>query len=196
MYVKDEFTMKRWIEKYAAFLKRHIRTKFVAFNVLIAIALLFVLTMSLFSIAAYRQPTDLKQKTGVVCKFHHYDKKWYDDIFGYSTGPYFSVRFEDASYFEATGICYENIDRTLFEGIKVGEEITITYFEKIGGPRKICAIEYKGESYLSLDDVLIEFSRSENVVHTVASSAVVISISVAVVLFIINYKRNRAKYIS
>lgn len=196
MHVKDEFTMKRWIEKYCAFLKRHIRTKFAAFNVLIAIALLFVLTMSLISIAAYRQPTDLKQQTGVVCKFHQYDKKWYDDIFGYSDGPYFSVRFEDDSYFEATGICYENIDRTLFEEIKVGEEITITYFEKIGGRRKICAIEYKGESYLSLDDVLIEFSRSGNVVHTVASSAVVISISVAVVLFIINYKRNRAKYIS
>ncbi len=167
------------------------KNRFVAFNVLIAIALLFVLVISLIFIFSYQQPTGLKQQTGVVSKFDQYDEKWYDNIFGNSKGSYFNVRFEDNSYFEATGICYENIDRELFEKIQVGEEITITYFEKSGGLRKICAIEYKGETYLSLDDVLNEYTQSEQVAHIVGPMIIALSMLAGTILFIINYKKHR-----
>ena len=169
------------------------KNRFAAFNILIAIALLFVLVLSLIFTFAYKQPTELKQQTGVVSKFNQYDEKWYDNIFGNSKGSYFDVRFEDNSYFEATGICYDNINRRLFEDLQIGEEITITYFEKSGGLRKICSIDYNGETYLSLDDVLNEYSQNEKVAHIVGPTIMALSISVGVVLFIVNYKKNRGK---
>ena len=167
------------------------KNRFAAFNVLIAIALLFVIVISLIFTFAYQPPTDLKRQTGVVSKFNQYDDKWYDHIFGNSKGSYFNVRFEDDAYFEATGICYENIDRELFEKIQVGEEITVIYFEKGGGLKKICAIEYMGKTYLSLDRVLNEYTQSEQVAHIVGPTIMALSISVGAVLFIVNYKKNR-----
>ena len=80
------------------------KNRFIVFNVLIAIALLFVLVISLIFTFSYQQPTDLKQQTGVVSKFNQYDEKWYDNIFGNTKGSYFDVRFEDDSYFEATSV--------------------------------------------------------------------------------------------
>ena len=169
------------------------KNRFAAFNILIAIALLFVLVLSSIFTFTYQQPTGLKQQTGIVSKFNQYDEKWYDNIFGNSKGSYFDVRFEDNSYFEATGICYDKIDRRLFEELQIGEEITITYFEKNGGLRKICALEYNGETYLSLNDVLNEYNKNEKTAHIVGPTIMVLSISVGVVLFIVNYKKNRRK---
>ena len=168
------------------------KNKFMAFNVLIASVLLFVLVSTLILTFAYPQPTDLKQQTGVISKFNQYDEKWYDKIFG-TTGSYFDVRFEDDSYFEATGICYDNIDRRLFEELQIGEELTITYFEKSGGLRKICALEYNGETYLSFNDVLNEYSKNEKIAHIVGPTIMALSISVGALLFVVNYKKNRGK---
>ena len=169
------------------------KNRFTAFNILIAIALLVVLALSLIFTFAYKQPTGLKQQTGVVLKFDQYDEKWYDNIFENSKGSYFNVRLEDNSYFEATGICYDNIDRRLFENLQKGEEITITYFEKSAGLRKICALEYNGETYLTLSDVLNEYSKNERIAHIVGPTIMVLSISVGALLFIVNYKKNRGK---
>jgi len=169
------------------------KNRFVAFNILIAIVLLFVLVISLIITFAYQQPTNLKQQTGVVSKLNQYDEKWYDTIFGNSKGSYFCVRFEDHSYFEATGICYDNIDRRLFEELQIGEELTITYFEKSGGLRKICALEYDGETYLSLNDVLHAYSKNEKTAHIVGPTIMALSISVGALLFVVNYKKNRGK---
>lgn len=169
------------------------KNRFAAFNILIAIALLLVLVLSLIFTFAYQQPTGLKQQTGLISKFNQYDEKWYDNIFGNSKGSYFDVWFEDNSYFEATGICYDNIDRRLFENLQIGEKITITYFEKSGGLRKICAIEYNGETYLSLNDVLNEYSQNEKVAHIVGPTIIALSISLGTILFIVNHKKNRGK---
>ena len=169
------------------------KNRFVAFNILIAIALLFVLVLSLIFTFTYQQPTGLKQQTGIVSKFSQYDEKWYDNIFGGSKGSYFNVRLEDNSFFEATGICYYNIDRRLFEELQIGKELTITYFEKIGGLRKICALEYSGETYLSFNDVLNEYSKNEKTVHIVGPTIMALSISVGALLFVVNYKKNRGK---
>ena len=169
------------------------KNRFVAFNILIAIALLFVLVLSLIFTFTYQQPTGLKQQTGIVSKFNQYDEKWYDNIFGNSKGSYFDVRFEDNSCFEATGICYDNIDRRLFEELQIGKELTITYFEKSDGLRKICALEYNGETYLSLNDVLNEYSKNEKNAHIVGPTIMALSISVGALLFVVNYKKNRGK---
>ena len=169
------------------------KNRFAAFNIFIAIALLLVLVLSLIFTFAHEQPTELKQHTGVVSKFNQYDEKWYDNIFGNSKGSYFDVRLEDKSYFEATGICYDKIDRSLFEDLQIGEEITITYLETSGGLRKIYALAYNGETYLSLNDVLNEYSKNEKVAHIVGPTIMALSISVGAVLLVINYKKNRRK---
>ena len=169
------------------------KNRFVAFNILIAIALLLVLAIGLMCTFSFQQPKELEQQTGVVAKFNQYDEKWYDNIFGNSKGSYFDVRFEDNSYFEATGICYDNIDRRLFADLQIGKEITITYFEKSGGLRKICALEYNGETYLSLNDVLNEYSKNEKTAHIVGPTIMALSISVGALLFVVNYKKNRGK---
>ena len=169
------------------------KNRFVAFNILIAIALLLVLAIGLICTFSFQQPKELKHQTGVVAKFNQYDEKWYDNIFGKSKGSYFDVRFEDNSYFEATGICYDNIDRRLFEELQIGKELTITYFEKSGGLRKICALEYNGETYLSRNDVLNEYSKNEKTAHIVGSTIMALSISVGALLLVVNYKKNRGK---
>ena len=169
------------------------KNRFVAFNILIAIALLLVLTIGLMCTFSFQQPKELKHQTGVVAKFNQYDEKWYDNIFGNSKGSYFDVRFEDNSYFEATVICYDNIDRRLFEELQIGKELTITYFEKSGGLRKICALEYNGETYLSRNDVLNEYSKNEKTAHIVGSTIMALSISVGALLLVVNYKKNRGK---
>lgn len=169
------------------------KNRLIAFHILITIALLFVLTISFLYTFAYQQPTGLKQQTGNVLRFDQYDEKWYDSILGDSTGSYFRVGLEGDSYYEATGICYDQIDRNLFENLYVGENITITYFEKSGGLRKICALEYNGETYLSLDDVLNEYDQNEKIAHIVGPTIVVLAISAGAILFIINCKKNRGK---
>ena len=169
------------------------KSRFFLFNFLIVIAVLLVFAISLNLTFAYEQPTELKTQTGIVSKLDQYDEKWYDHIFGNSIGSYFYVWLEDDSFFEATGICYDNIDRRLFENLQTGEEITITYFEKGGGQRGICAIECSGETYLSLDDVLNEYRQNEKVAHIVGPAMIVLSISIGAVLFTVNYKKNRGK---
>ena len=169
------------------------KNRFAAFNILIAIALLFALMIGFVFTFAYRPPTDLKQQTGVISKFNQRDEKWYDNIFGNSKGSYFSVRFEDDDYFEATGICYENIDRALFEKIQVGKEITVTYFKINGGLKKIYAIQYMGKTYLSLDSVLNEYTQNEQVAHIVGPIIIALSMLAGTILFIINYKKHRGK---
>lgn len=169
------------------------KNRFAAFNILISIAMLFVLVLSLIFTFSYQQPMELKQQTGIVSKFNQYDEKWYDNIWGNSKGSYFDVRFEDNSYFEATGICYDNIDRRLFEELQIGKELTITYFEKSGELRKICALEYNGETYLSLNDVLNEYNKNEKTAHIVGPTIMALSISVGALLFVVNYKKNRGK---
>lgn len=164
--------------------------RYFAVNILILI-LCFALVATGFAFIFLSQcPTDLKQQTGYIMRFNQYDEKWYDWFLGSSNGSCFNVRLGDDSYYEATGICYDNIHRSLFEKLRVGESITITYFEKSGGVRKICAVEYMGETYLSLDDVLNEFDREEKIDHLIGMIIIAFSLLVGIILFIINTKKN------
>lgn len=142
---------------------------------------------------AYQQPTGLQHQTGNILSFHQYNEKWYDHLLGSSKGSYFNVKLEDGSFYEATGICYDNIDRKLFENLQIGKSITITYFEKSGGLRKICALEYNGKTYLLLDNVLNEYYQNEKHAHIVGPIMIALSISSGIILFIINYRKNWGK---
>ena len=164
--------------------------RFLSYNVLITMACLLAITISLMLTFAYQQPTGLEQQTGKVLSFNQHDEKWYDAFFDSSAGSYFHIWLEDGSYYEATGICYDNIDRKLFENLHVGESITITYVEKSGGLRKIYALEYNGKTYLLLDDVLSEFSQNEKIVHIFGPIMIALSISVGIILVIVNYRKN------
>ena len=167
-----------------------VKSKFAAFNIILVIVLLFALVVPIAYMFGYQVPTDLTTQTGTVSRFYQHDAKWYDNIFSNTKGSYWEVRFEDGSYFEATGIAYEQIDRKLFEELDRGQELTVTYFEKPGGVRKICAIAYKGETYLSSEAVLAAYEQRETRAHIIAPIAIAVLLAVGASLFIINYKKN------
>ena len=167
------------------------KKRFLAINRLITIGCLLAILLSLMLTFAYQQPTGLEQQTGKVLSFNQRDEKWYDAFFDRSAGSYFHIWLEDGSYYEATGICYDNIDRELFENIQVGGNITVTYFKKFGERRKICALEYNGKTYLLLDDILREYSQNEKVAHIVGPTIIVLFMSVGIILFVVNYKKNK-----
>ena len=166
------------------------KKRFLAINRLITIGCLWAILLSLMLTFAYQQPTGLEQQTGKVLSFNQRDEKWYDAFFDRSAGSYFNVELEDGSFYEATGICYDNIDRELFEDVQVGGNITVTYFKKFGERRKICALEYNGKTYLLLDDVFNEYSQNEKTVHIVGPTMIVLFMSVGIILFVANYKKN------
>ncbi len=138
-------------------------------NALIILFALCFFVVGLVGFFSYEEPTNLKEQTGNVAKIQQYDEKWYDFIFGGSSGSYFRVTLADGAFFEATGICYDNIDRGLFEDLKVGDEITITYEGKFGRPNRIYAIEYNGLDYSSLESVLLEFRKNRKIWKTVGA---------------------------
>ncbi len=133
--------------------------------IIVAVLALGLVFLGLIMTFAYQQPTDLIQTTGIVKEYRCYEEKWYDDFLGNSKGTYFSIRFEDGSYFEATGICHDLIDHSLLEDLQVGEEITLTHDPVSGGLEKIYAIEHNGKKYLSTDDVFESFAEARKWAH-------------------------------
>ena len=164
--------------------------RFLSYNVLITMACLLAITISLMLTFAYQQPAGLEHQTGKVLSFNQRDEKWYDAFFDRSAGSYFHIWLEDGSYYEVTGICYDNINRELFDDVQVGGSIAVTYFEKSGGLRKIYALEYNGKTYLLLDDVLSEFSQNEKTAHIVGPTMLVLSVLAGIILFVVNYRKN------
>lgn len=167
--------------------------KYISNNILIIVLTFVFVILGLVGSFAYELPTDLTEITGFIQSYNQRDGKWYDNIFGGSKGSYFNVRLEDDSFFEATGICYDNIDRNLFKKLKIGEEITITYNNESGRPDRIFAIKYQDIDYLMLDDSLNGYKQTAKIMHVVGPIMCGFSILSGVVLLMINYKKNRGK---
>ena len=170
--------------------------KYNGINLLITIGLIFVfLVLGLIHSISDSNPlnsdTVPESRTGVISKYYQYDEQWYDDLLNSTNGSYFAVRLEDDSYFEATGAIYDQIDKKLFEEIREDEEITVTYFRKDGGIRKICAIEYKGQTYLSLEEVLDIYEELENSNRNLEKIIFIISVTTAILLYLVNYVKYR-----
>ncbi len=154
-------------------------------NILIIVLTLALVACGVLLMFTYEVPTDLEVKTGVVSEFETYEDTWWDVIFGYTQPSSFRVWFEDDSFFEATGICYDNIDQSLFEQLQKGDEITITYSDK-----RIYAIEYDGVNYLSLNDVSDDFEKNAGYARIGGPIIIALSILIGAILIAINYKKH------
>ena len=166
-------------------------------NVLIIFMIVVFVAVCLIVTFSYGAPESLDEVTGTIAEFNQRDDKWSDSFTNNSA--YLNVTLEDGSFFVANGIAYDHIDRTLFERLRIGAEIKITYENGgfFSGPNKIYAIEYDGEIYLSLDEVLIEYEKdakdSRVIGLAIAGGFIVIS---GFGLFVFNYtiqKKNTKK---
>lgn len=150
--------------------------------------------IGLFIGLTYRRPKNLQEATGNIASFKKRDKEWYDYIGG-STGNFFNVTFEDGTFFEAKGIAYNNIDRELFEKIRIGEEIKITYSSGFFRPNRIYAIEYNGINYLRSNDVLAQYENEYKDCLIIGIIIIVLSVVTGGVgLFIVNYKYKKKRF--
>ena len=168
------------------------KSKFARFNVLILISLFIIITLCLCLIFMGGYPSKIKTRTGIISKYDHYEKKWYDDYLPGTTYSYFNIEFEDGIFFQATGISYDNIDKELFDNLLIGEEITITYF-KDNNKKMMCSIKFKDKTYLDLKKVMQEYKENEKFSLILWPSVIVATFFIAIILFIINYIRNYKK---
>lgn len=168
----------------------------IACNIAISMIVVICIIIGVCEILAYMPPKNLKESTGTIAEFQQQDEEWYDFIIGggHSTGNYFNITFEDGTYFQSTGISYENINRELFEKITVGEEIKITYDSSWNRPNRIYAIEYNGVNYLPIDDVLAGYEDTAKSMNIVGAITISLSIVIGGIgLFIANYKYRKRK---
>ncbi len=170
--------------------------KFVRFNIIITIALFFLLIVGFIFTFSYQLPSESKFKTvtGTVEDFKQRDGKWYDFILGNHSYSYFKIWLADDYFFEATGINYDNIDRNLYEVIEKGKEITIGYIDNgWSAPNDIISIEYGGKSYLNSADVIEDYKNHDKTMKIVGPCIIGVSTLSATVLYVLNYKKQKPK---
>ena len=158
--------------------------------ILIIVVSLFCALPGFLFAFGYEVPNELNTVTGTIAEFRQRDGKWYDNLFSSPTGSYLKLEFENGSFFEATGINYDCIDSVLFENLQIGEEITVTYHDRRGGPNRIYGICYQGEDYLLLESVIDEYEQNNNELHVMGSVILFLSLAIGAVSLVINYKRN------
>ena len=154
-------------------------------NILIVVLTLALVSCGVLLMFTYKVPTKLEVKTGIVSEFEFREDTWWDVIFGYTQPSSFSVWFEDDSFFEATGICCDNIDQSLFEKLQKGDEITITYSDN-----RIYGIEYDGTDYLSIDNVTADFEKNAGYAHIGGPIIIVLSLMIGAILITVNYRKH------
>lgn len=170
------------------------KNKFALFNILITFGLVLVVLISVFAMTSYRFPDDkdLKTTTGTIEKFSHHEKKWYDYIFRTNDTDSFRIWLRDGTYYEATGINYDNIDKSLYDKIYVGGTITITYNDKGEfSPNDIVSITYGGVCYLSLQEVRREYQNTDKGMKIFGIIAICVSVAAALLLYALNVKKNK-----
>ena len=154
-------------------------------NILIIVLTLALVVCGILLTFTYKVPTELEVKTGIVSEFEFREDTWWDVIFGYTQPSSFRVWFEDDSFFEATGICYDNIDHSFFEKLQKGDEITITYSDN-----RIYAIEYDGNHYLSLGSVSADFEKNAGYARIGGPIIIVLSLMIGAILITVNYRKH------
>ena len=172
------------------------KNKFLGFNILITSIWILLLIIGFWMTVAYELPdrSEIKTATGIVSDFKQRDGKWYDYLFGGGKHTYFNIWLSDDSFYEATGINYDNIDRKLYETIRKGEEITISYIDNgWTSPNDIVSIEYDGISYLKLTDVIEDYEKTNKSMKIVGFCVIGVTSLSAIGLYILNYKKNKVK---
>ncbi len=169
-------------------------SKYIRINILITVLYIFLLIIGIIGIFAYKVPKaeDIKTTTGIIFEFKQRDGKWYDVVFGGATDKYFNITLNDDTFYEATGIYYDNIDRTLFDLISNGDEITIRYINNgWSAPNTIISITYKDVCYLEVNDVLEDFGENDLIAKAISPVFIVIITIATGVLYYLNYRTNK-----
>ena len=172
--------------------------KYLAINCLIVCVAILIIIVASMIIIVHSRSINLQEKTGIVSEFKNREKTWMDDIPPYSADnpPYFRLKLNDGSLFEAHGLAYNSIDDELYGNLSVGDEITIIYNDKPWGEGvdTLYDIKYKGKTYLSIDDTLVDTSQDAKTATIVCSVVICVTVIGAVCLFVLNYKKNKHKY--
>jgi hypothetical protein len=177
---------------------RKVKGKFFQVNILITVALLCFLAVGLLFTFAYDSPKqgEVKTATGTVEKFKWREDEWYDYLFGGSASPYFRLWLTDDSFYEATGMYYDNVDKALYEILQSGEEITVGYIDNGWvSPNDLVSIEYKGVCYLRFTDILEDFEKSNKTGKIVGLYIIGVACVFATAFYILNFKKNSGRAI-
>ena len=157
-------------------------------NLIIGICVFLTLVLGLIGTFAYSDvDKNVYKLTDVVESYEHREKRWSDYIGNNSGTPYFHIDLAEKGFFKATGIAYDNIDKTLFLALQTGKEITIIYNDS----RYILGIEYDGITYLDYDAVVAEFDSYAKISMVIGPIAMIITIVAGVVVWYFNFKKNK-----
>ena len=166
-------------------------TKFAAFNILIGMFSVLLLLVSVLMLTSYRPPKRLREKTGNVAAIEWQDEHWTDDLFGGASSAGFTLRLQDGSLYQATGILFDNIDRSIMSEVAYGAEITIIYNDEKGRPDKLYNIDKGGKTYQSIDACLRELEKERKIFESVGWCVIVGTPILAGVLGYVKYRKNK-----
>lgn len=167
--------------------------RFAVFNIVIISIYIVLLTALILCMCLKSPDVQLKTKTGTVSKYT--DNKA-DDFLSVITAakPYFNVQFTDGSSYAASGSHYEDIDKTLFSELAVGDTLTVIYAKAdVGSTHPIYGIKYHDKTYLNAYSAIEKAANDQRIVMIVCPILMAVISVVAGVLVFLNYKKNKSK---
>ncbi|MDE6618646.1 MAG: hypothetical protein K2K13_06450 [Clostridiales bacterium] len=167
--------------------------RFAVYNIIIISVYLVLLTALILCICLISPADQLKTKTGTVSKYT--DNKA-DDFLSIITAakPYFNVQFTDGTSYAASGSYYDDIDKTLFSELSVGDTLTVIYAEAdFGNTHPIYGIKYHNRTYLNSDSVVTNSANDRKITIIVCPILIAVITVTAGVLIFLNYKKNKSK---
>ena len=172
--------------------------RFLGLNIVITCLTIFFLAIGVVFVVDEIVPSDkneLKTTTGIVSNFKQRDPQWYDYFFTDSGSiSYFKLWFTDGSFYEATGVYYDNIDRNLYETLQAGDKITISFVDNgWSEPNDIISIEHNGICYQSADDVIKDYESTRKSNRIFGFCLIGITTLGAITSYILNYLKNKQK---
>ncbi|MDE7301655.1 MAG: hypothetical protein K2N47_05735 [Clostridia bacterium] len=169
-----------------------------AIGIVIIIFYLVVAIPLIVLLATNVPPSGFKTATGTVAEYKHHvkDNPNIIDYWTNDSSSYLDVKFTDGTYYRLIGTSYNHTDDGLFERISVGTQMTVIYKDGgFGGTNFIYGVDYMSANYLNPDDVVAEIAEgitAKNIGYSVALGAATV---VAIVAFIIVYKKLKKKEI-
>lgn len=169
------------------------KNRFAVFNIIIISVYLVLLTALILCMCLISPAVQLKTKTGTVSKYTNNEA---DDFLSIITAakPYFNVQFADGSSYAASGSYYDDIDKTLFSELSVGDTLTVIYGKAdVGSTHPIYGIKYHNKTYLNSDAVVKNSTDNRKITMIVCPILIVVITVTAGGLIFLNYKKNKTK---
>ena len=153
------------------------KNKFVGYNILISLSMFLSVLFGLIGTFSYETPKNINISTGTIENYKHNEAKWYDIILGGSRRSSLNITLKDETFYTATGISYDKIDKIIYDHLDVGNEITIIYEDRgILSPSQILGIEYNDITYLDVEAVLKEYNDNDKIWKTIGPIFIIIII--------------------